>query len=65
MKEAGASCKKERKNLQNLFPLVMDQKSFQSSLEYQYDCDGKPIVRLPKDSPVRSALHDIVQKLGL
>ena len=32
---------------------------------YQYDCDGKPIIRLPKDSPVRSALHDIVQKLGL
>lgn len=32
---------------------------------YQYDCDGKPIVRLPKDSPVRSALHDIVQKLEL
>ena len=32
---------------------------------YQYDCNGKPIVRLPKDSPVRSALHDIVQKLGL
>ena len=32
---------------------------------YQYDCDGKPIVRLPKDSPVRSALHNIVQKLGL
>ena len=32
---------------------------------YQYDCDGRPIVRLPKDSPVRSALHDIVQKLGL
>lgn len=32
---------------------------------YQYDCDGKPIVRIPKDSPVRSALHDIVRKLGL
>ena len=32
---------------------------------YQYDCDGKPIIRLPKDSPVRSALYDIVQKLGL
>lgn len=32
---------------------------------YQYDCDGKPIVRLPKNSPVRRALHDIVQKLGL
>ncbi len=32
---------------------------------YRYDCDGKPIVRVPKDSPVRSALSDIVQKLGL
>lgn len=32
---------------------------------YQYDCDGKPIVRLPKDSPVRSAFQDIVRKLGL
>lgn len=32
---------------------------------YQYDCAGKPIVQLPKDSPVRSALGDIVQKLGL
>ncbi len=32
---------------------------------YQYDCDGKPIVQLPKDSPVRCALRDIIQKLGL
>ncbi len=32
---------------------------------YQYDCDGKPIIKLPEDSPVRSALHDIVGKLGL
>ena len=32
---------------------------------YQYDCDGKPIIRLPKDSPVRSALEGIVKKLGL
>lgn len=32
---------------------------------YQYDCDGKPIVQLPKDSPVRSALGDIIQKLEL
>lgn len=32
---------------------------------YQYDCEGTPIVQLPKDSPVRSALHDIVQKMGL
>ncbi len=32
---------------------------------YQYDCDGKPIIRLPKDSPVRSALGEIIKKLGL
>ncbi len=32
---------------------------------YRYDCDGKPIIKLPKDSPVRSALCDIARKLGL
>ena len=32
---------------------------------YQYDCDGKPIIQLPKDSPVRSALGEIIKKLGL
>lgn len=30
---------------------------------YQFDCDGKPIVQLPADSPVRAALRDIVDKL--
>ncbi len=29
------------------------------------DCNGKPIIQLPKDSPVRSALEEIVKKLGL
>ena len=32
---------------------------------YQYDCDGKPTVQLPKDSPVRMALKEIIEKLGL
>ena len=32
---------------------------------YQNDCDGKPIIQLTKDSPVRSALGEIVKKLGL
>lgn len=32
---------------------------------YQFDCKGKPIIQLPADSPVRKALGDIVQKLGL
>lgn len=32
---------------------------------YRYDCDGKPIVELPADSPVRSALGRIIEKLEL
>ena len=34
-------------------------------LVYQYDCDGRPTVTLPVDSPVRKALREIVGKLGL
>lgn len=30
---------------------------------YEYDCDGKPTVNLPDDSPVRLALNEIVKKL--
>lgn len=29
---------------------------------YQYDCDGKPIVDLPEDSPVREALDKIIRQ---
>ena len=32
---------------------------------YEYDCDGKPTVTLPEDSPVRLALGEIVNKLSL
>lgn len=32
---------------------------------YRFDCDGKPIVQLPEDSPVKEALREIVQKLEL
>ncbi|MDO5411467.1 MAG: AAA family ATPase [Lachnospiraceae bacterium] len=32
---------------------------------YRFDCAGKPIVQLPGDSPVRAALKEIVEKLGL
>ena len=34
-------------------------------LVYRYDCDGKPTVQLPADSPVRAALKGIVEKLHL
>lgn len=32
---------------------------------YRFDCDGKPTVQLPEDSPVRRALIKILQNLGL
>lgn len=31
---------------------------------YEYDCDGKPIIQLPKDSPVRKALYAILEKMN-
>ena len=30
---------------------------------YEYDCEGKPTTQLPKDSPVRKALYDILDRL--
>lgn len=37
----------------------------QSETVYEYDCDGKPTVTLPEDSPVRKAMADIIAKLNL
>lgn len=30
---------------------------------YEFDCDGKPIVQLPTDSPVRKSLYDILDRM--
>lgn len=35
----------------------------QSDEVYRYDCDGKPTVQLPKDSPVRKAAEEIFKNL--
>ncbi len=32
---------------------------------YEYDCDGKPTVHLPEDSPVRIALNKIIDKINI
>ena len=32
---------------------------------YRFDCEGRPTVQLPKDSPVRKALGEVIKKLGL
>jgi CO dehydrogenase maturation factor len=32
---------------------------------YQYDAEGKPLVSLPKDSPIKKALANIVTELGI
>ena len=37
----------------------------QDELVYQYDCDGKPSSKVPEDTPVKQALHEIMRKLNL
>ncbi len=37
----------------------------QDETVYRFDCDGRPMVELPADSPVRKALGEIVAKLGI
>ena len=32
---------------------------------YEFDCDGKAIVDIPEDAPIRKALNDIIAKLNL
>ena len=32
---------------------------------YEYDCEGKPTTQLPKDSPVRKALYEILDGLDI
>lgn len=49
----------QKQNLQLLGVVPHDD------MVYRFDCDGKPTVQLPKDSPVRVALKEIVDKLGL
>ena len=37
----------------------------QDETVYEFDCDGAPIVDLPEDSPVRKAIVEIIDNLGL
>lgn len=57
--DAGTMEEIEKQNL-NLLGVVPHD-----DMVYQFDCDGKPTVQLPGDSPVRAALKEIVEKLGL
>lgn len=57
--DAGTMEEIEKQNL-NLLGVVPHD-----DMVYQFDCDGKPTVQLPGDSPVRAVLKEIVEKLGL
>lgn len=37
----------------------------QDEMVYRYDCDGRPLVELPEDSPVKKALYEILDGMGL
>lgn len=49
----------EKQGLQLLGVVPQDEAVF------EYDCDGTPTIQLPEDSPVKKAIRDIVDKLGL
>ena len=49
----------EKQGLQLLGVVPQDETVF------EYDCDGTPTIQLPEDSPVKKAIRDIVDKLGL
>lgn len=36
----------------------------QDETVYRYDCDGRPLVELPGDSPVKKALYEILEGMG-
>ena len=37
----------------------------QDDMVYEYDCDGKPTITLPEDSPVKVAMKEIIAKLNI
>ena len=37
----------------------------QDETVFDYDCEGKPTINLPEDSPVKKAIREIVDNLGL
>ncbi len=37
----------------------------QDDTVYHYDCDGRPLVELPDDNPVRLAMNQVIESLGL
>jgi CO dehydrogenase maturation factor len=49
----------ERQNLKLLGVLPQDD------LVYQYDAEGKPLIALPNDAPVKAALEPLIAKLNL
>ncbi len=57
--DAGTEAEIEKQHLTLLGVVPMDD------TVYRFDCDGRPMLELPADSPVRAALGRIVAKLGL
>lgn len=49
----------EKQGLQLLGVVPQDETVF------EYDCDGTPTIQLPEDSPVKKAIREIVDNLGL
>lgn len=57
--DAGTMEEIQKQNLELLGVIPHDD------MVYRFDCDGRPTIQLPADSPVRAALKEIVEKLDL
>ena len=55
--DAGTMEEIQKQNLELLGVIPHDD------MVYRFDCDGRPTIQLPADSPVRAALKEIVEKL--
>lgn len=55
--DAGTMEEIQKQNLELLGVILHDD------MVYRFDCDGRPTIQLPADSPVRAALKEIVEKL--
>ena len=56
--DAGTMEEIQKQNLELLGVIPHDD------MVYRFDCDGRPTIQLPADSPVRAALKEIVEKLA-
>jgi ABC-type polar amino acid transport system ATPase subunit len=58
--DVASVAQKERRGAADLLGVLP-----QDELVYEYDCEGKPLISLPEDAPVKAALKSLLDTLAL